>query len=496
MHMIKFGIITAGVVVPPLSTLKILDGLSDAQQYVKYLKGNIASLVDSAIKNIEGISGISEMGTELIAHHERINSLEAVEGPSLRQLQSYLRIEDQDQALGNLYRIVTAEGHVKWVCQDHFRSSYGESTIQLLRDFIESQNGYFIEKTGRIEIKIGSKHIARQFYDGIAKARGIQELEITLAWDATMSDLRALASAVSKANVIQLTVDGSHFKRPWDDVFNSRRRFDPIMQLARIERIRYLQLKCFDTFFPRVSQKSLMPSSKLRVFSMESGDQLSHKVIKFFHQLIKNHRQTTLKLGLTRLPVAESNRGIISKVFGFQSLKINLELSLSTRDSHSAAQDVELTIERLLDFRTRDFKFIQGIHPTRLVITYTPQEADEGRLATILRHSPKLAHLKVGCKGHRVPAIFDLVIETREGILKEDRSSGLRTFELLEEGLIPFDSCIACDDSTYIQTHVLFTDNSTKFDMETRIRLQGSIRDESNTLDEFVRRYKWSIVDR
>jgi hypothetical protein len=104
--------------------------------------------------------------------------------------------------LGNLYRIVTQEGHVKWVCFDHYRTNYQEVVMERLRDIIAVNAGALLEDIGKIEIKIATSILAKQFYDALTKARGIQELCITLGCDATMDELRALSEAVTAANVI------------------------------------------------------------------------------------------------------------------------------------------------------------------------------------------------------------------------------------------------------------------------------------------------------
>jgi len=51
---------------------------------------------------------------------------EELEGADLRQLGLFLKIKDKNRVLGNLYRIVTGEGHVKFI--DHYRENYHKKT--------------------------------------------------------------------------------------------------------------------------------------------------------------------------------------------------------------------------------------------------------------------------------------------------------------------------------------------------------------------------------
>ncbi|KAF9998845.1 hypothetical protein BGZ65_005720 [Modicella reniformis] len=49
MQMIKYGIVAAGLFVPPLANFKIVDELDTTQKHLEYVKNNIAPLVDNTI---------------------------------------------------------------------------------------------------------------------------------------------------------------------------------------------------------------------------------------------------------------------------------------------------------------------------------------------------------------------------------------------------------------------------------------------------------------
>jgi hypothetical protein len=50
-------------------------------------------------------------------------------------------------------------------------------------------------------------------------------------WDATLGDVRKLASAVTKANIPRLELNGACFKEPVLDMINNGRRYNPILEL-------------------------------------------------------------------------------------------------------------------------------------------------------------------------------------------------------------------------------------------------------------------------
>ncbi|KAI8595931.1 hypothetical protein EDD21DRAFT_408759 [Dissophora ornata] len=157
--------------------------------------------------------------------------MEVLAGAELRQLESYLNVCDKGRSLGNLYRTVTDDGHVKWVCNDHFHEGYRFSSILNLKALVAANGGSYNEVTGAIKISLKSKSLAKRFYEAIVKARGIQELDISFEWDATLSELKKFESAVSTANIINLTINGDNFKGPALDFINRHRRFGPIIEL-------------------------------------------------------------------------------------------------------------------------------------------------------------------------------------------------------------------------------------------------------------------------
>ncbi|KAG0359336.1 hypothetical protein BGZ54_009984, partial [Gamsiella multidivaricata] len=127
MQTIKYGIKIARVVVPQLAHFKITDGIKAVEEQLKFVKKNFGQLIDNTIGFIEGQQQNNKDNKDGVYAAEgqtRMDEVEVLEGADLRQLESYLRVQDEGRTLGNLYRIVTEEGHVKWVCIDHYRENY------------------------------------------------------------------------------------------------------------------------------------------------------------------------------------------------------------------------------------------------------------------------------------------------------------------------------------------------------------------------------------
>ncbi|KAF9348654.1 hypothetical protein BGX26_012947 [Mortierella sp. AD094] len=257
MRMVKYGF--AVVQIPPTSTLST-EVLVD--QMIEYLQKFI-------------------YGADADVDEFDFDKQEALDGADLKQLATYIKVPDGP--LGNLYRLVTDEGHIKWVCIDHYRANNKEAATSYLRDIVENGSGSFEAETGKIKIRLPSSTPAKQFYGAMINARCTQELEITLDWDVVAKDFERLAYSVAKANVINLTLYGERFKLRTRDLFNLNRnkRFDPVIGIINNRRIQSLQLLGFDDFFTSISGPTVpLQAPQLQILHIDSPIDLENKTVK------------------------------------------------------------------------------------------------------------------------------------------------------------------------------------------------------------------------
>lgn len=261
LQMLKYGVTIAGVVVAPLAQLSLGDGVDVVQKGTDNLFTDMSLRVNNAITYLQGLSAVPDQssedrdkGGERGAASNQLSGLEALEGADLRQLGTFLRNKDDARVFGNLYRIVTSDGHVKWVCLDHYRQNYRSKTMKELRDVVESNDGQYDEHMGRVTVKLASSITARQFYSALAQSRFVNELEVTLLWEATLQDLRDLRDAIQHSNVVHLKLTGGGGQGPFSDILNRARRSDPIIQLMAAGKIRALSLNDNDGFLERISK--------------------------------------------------------------------------------------------------------------------------------------------------------------------------------------------------------------------------------------------------
>ncbi|KAG0293758.1 hypothetical protein BGZ96_002341 [Linnemannia gamsii] len=293
LQMLKYGVAAAGMVVSPLSTYKVCEGLGQAEKSLKYLEKNIAPMVDNAIKYLEGLfsvqdgttrlpeDGISNTSATTLVEPVIMSKLEALEGADLRQLRSFLKDKDEAKVLGNLYRTVTSEGHVKWVCLDHYRETYRASALMEFRNNLEANNGEYDDRRGRVTIRLSSALLAQQFYSILDNTRFVQELAISMTWDTSMDDFRILKYVIQRSIIYHLDINSCGFSGSTFDIVNRGRRWEPILQMMGNSKLGIVAVRNMPGFLLRSGK---MPAT-LQIRVLDMSEQLT--LVEEFSKLRK-----------------------------------------------------------------------------------------------------------------------------------------------------------------------------------------------------------------
>ncbi|KAF9140378.1 hypothetical protein BGX30_006609, partial [Mortierella sp. GBA39] len=231
LKMLKFGVSVAGVAVPAISHLVRSDAIDQATADLQQLRDNIEPGMDHVIGWMDKVS-VNEGGA-VDEFSKQMEKKEALEGADLRKLDTFLKGKDGNKVLGNLYRTVTDEGHVKWVCIDHYRMNYLENSANEFLRVLDSVGGSFSENIGRVDVRLQSRALAEHFFSALGNARSVYELDIGLHWACTTSDLEALEDALKESRVSILRLDLQQFRTsvvskllststPYDVIFRIR----------------------------------------------------------------------------------------------------------------------------------------------------------------------------------------------------------------------------------------------------------------------------------
>ncbi|KAK9766688.1 hypothetical protein K7432_004050 [Basidiobolus ranarum] len=244
---LRFGLQVAGVSIPAFSKNSEsdngLDSLIDITQ--KTLDASITFL-DTELSNITALRN-DENGQEIdVSGEERLRHLEALEGADLRQLEMFIKRNDRDKVLGNLYRITTEKGHVKWVCLSHYRINYQEVAENQFRNIIHVQGGDYDEHYGKVVLTLTSAILVKEFSAALVQAKQLQELDITFIYKWQASDLKVLADAIHMTTIRSLALDVSN-----RDFGGFNQRASALRNIMSNKQLQTIKLKVDDWFIER-----------------------------------------------------------------------------------------------------------------------------------------------------------------------------------------------------------------------------------------------------
>ncbi|KAF9359773.1 hypothetical protein BGX34_008158, partial [Mortierella sp. NVP85] len=291
LNMLKFRISAAGVSVPSVSLLVRDDAMDD--KITKGLKmriGNIQSAMNQAIEYIEKIT-MDEV-KDVKGYSEKVRSKDPFEDVDLAQLETFLKIQSGDKAMGNMFRTVHTKEQVKWVCIDHYREIIPEWETMALRDIVDSLKGVFDEAIGRVEVKLHSR--AKEFYPVLEKSKVIQELKIIIDRETNQNDYKRMRDAVTKTSVRVIHIDlNDRVITP--SLLNRNQQYDPFLDIMQHP---YIQSFTFTGPHDFVKRSSLVSRnfgfSNLRHLNLPlycpEGETLGPRGILGFTHLIANAR--------------------------------------------------------------------------------------------------------------------------------------------------------------------------------------------------------------
>ncbi|KAF9942157.1 hypothetical protein BGZ67_002792 [Mortierella alpina] len=289
--LLKHGISVAGIVVPALATLKVVDVVDSVKescatvtrQVIDGVDQSISFLEDFRVKELQKNEGSIDLKkSSQVEIAEYLMDVKGLEGADLRQLASYLSMGDSDNLLGNLYRITTKHGHVKWVCKDHYREGYQAANNMRLCETVKTARGVIDEQVGKVVVSLKSAVAAAQLYGALLKSQGIYELDLTLEWNQENADLVRLKETIKKSTITTLTLNLHLETGPTFGInLTGKRRYDPILSMLKYPALKNVHLRGVPAdFFRRSGISSKDDYPNLKTFEMGEWSSLEKDEVK------------------------------------------------------------------------------------------------------------------------------------------------------------------------------------------------------------------------
>ncbi|KAF9949481.1 hypothetical protein BGZ72_008762 [Mortierella alpina] len=259
LKMLKYGTTSTGAVVPTLPHLISPDVLGQTLDDLKQLQDTIVPGMDHIIRwldNDEGVEGITG----------QVENKDSSGRADLSKLKALLICNDIHNVLGNLYKTATDKGHVKWVCEDHYRESYPQTAAIALWRGLQSVGsdfgkGLLDEKNGLVKVRVDSTMSPAPFYFALGEARSVHELDFRLGIGATRINFRELEYALKKSTVSILRLDLQYSWRTYGDAPPSvQEEFDALMRIMEHPRMKVIHIIFSESLNNQPNFASRIPS--------------------------------------------------------------------------------------------------------------------------------------------------------------------------------------------------------------------------------------------
>ncbi|KAF8974915.1 hypothetical protein BGZ46_009599 [Entomortierella lignicola] len=254
-----------GIILPALSHIGVAGAIDNVANHVENTLQVIQSSIRFTSDYLQQLNAVQEIDTVTSS----LPSMQSLEGADLRQLENFLRHNDESRVLGNLYRTITQDGYVEWVCSDHYNPTSSDNCIanKALQDFVETHRGTFEPSKGKVCITL-TEDLTKEFYSALKASRGIHDLEIRLNWKVSYHDLCDLEKAINLSNIVALDLDFCNHHRA--KKVAAHHRGDAILRMMANHRLQQLVVKNFDSLLSRTMKIHSSMEMQIRTLNLEN----------------------------------------------------------------------------------------------------------------------------------------------------------------------------------------------------------------------------------
>ncbi|ORZ15545.1 hypothetical protein BCR41DRAFT_396509 [Lobosporangium transversale] len=258
---------------------------------------NLDAGIDYSIKYMEALPNEYPVLSKI----NKIGECEALEEADLRQLGKFLQNNDEDKQLGNLYSITTETGHVKWVCFDHYRSTYREAEQKAFEKVVELNGGEYDLHLGKVTIILKTKTTAEEFFNVLTDARRVYELDISFDWNWSKSDLEAFEEALKKSSVSILRLELGEFQESTTkEILSMAPRYGMLVHIIELSSMKAIHIVLPPNTIKAPSLRLSRPPH-LQKLTIEMKPREIDAILELSEALKTNKTLTTLDLMCNRI---------------------------------------------------------------------------------------------------------------------------------------------------------------------------------------------------
>lgn len=250
LRILKHCLAVTTVIAPAVALAE--ESIKDTMDGVKSISESTMEAVNMSINFLEQkldnetVVDAGSRANNVDQEEDMFKDLAALEGADLRRLGTFLRRKDADKILGNLYRITTDQGQVKWVCFDHYKETYRQTALDAFVLAVKSAGGIYDPHFRKVTISLASSTSAKDFFKRLAnQAPAIDVLDVSMDWKFGPSDLVMIADMLNRTNVRTFNLDLKDFEVENTTIaalFSGKKRYHALFDLFSGTKLRGLSL--------------------------------------------------------------------------------------------------------------------------------------------------------------------------------------------------------------------------------------------------------------
>ncbi|KAK3840931.1 MAG: hypothetical protein J3R72DRAFT_476007 [Linnemannia gamsii] len=307
--------------------LKLFDVPLATGDGLDHVFDDLDARVDRSVAYIQSLLGPQDLlkppDTKAIDEHQT-----PFDPVDLRQLTSFLKTNNEERTLGNLYRTISPEGYVKWVCHDHYRETQSAKAVQYIQAAVDDLGGDFNEFTESVRIKLELQDTAKGFYSALASSPTVQELDISFGWCLSDQDLCELRDAINSTKAFHVRLDGgNHAPPPIASRFSAGAYFDPLIQILSTSYLQFAELTGWKELLAGI--ETVLTRLHLRKLKIQSEDEHPQSLAR-----LRSIVKACPLLSELTLDVGESEHVVEPMVEALEDERRTHALSLLVKSEH------------------------------------------------------------------------------------------------------------------------------------------------------------------
>ncbi|KAF9305219.1 hypothetical protein BGZ74_010998 [Mortierella antarctica] len=254
LRILRTSLIATSIAAPAVGHL-----VGDVDQVASATRSTAASTivaVNASIQSLEntlnkaGKSAEAQSTASATIDRSGFKGLRALQGPDLRTLSTYLKDKDKGNILGNLFKITTKDGHVKWVCLNHNPSTCREDAMNKFLETVKLFKGEYDSQNQKIVIRLDSGTNASKFFSQLERSPFVNEIHIEFTWEFSPDDLKLMVQTIKKSNIriCRINLNESKGRGFSEKLPLGTYRYESLLELlatVKIQSVHLTGLTCF-----------------------------------------------------------------------------------------------------------------------------------------------------------------------------------------------------------------------------------------------------------